>query len=325
MSGRDVERPAAEPRWERVAVLGLGLLGGSLAWAARERRVAREVVGFARRGETVRSALERGLVDRGASSPAAAVEGADLVVLATPVDAMGALVRQAVPGLGAGALLTDVGSVKSPLAETLPGLLPPGVVYVGSHPMAGSHERGADHARPDLFEGAVCVVAVTGSEPPSAVASVEDFWRSLGGRVVRRDPAAHDREVAWTSHVPHVVAFAFGGAFGEAPAGARVVVGPGFRDFTRIARSDAELWSEILVANAKAVSGPLARVAAHLAEAARLLEAGDADALERWIARAREQLPGPRQEGSQGSAGADREISPDPGAQTRKSGRPHPA
>jgi len=295
----------SDARLDRLAVLGLGLLGGSVAWAARERGVAREVVGCGRHGESLRSALAKGLVDRIALDPAAAVEGADLVVLATPVGAMAERLRAASPGLRAGALVTDVGSVKAPLAETLPGLLPPGVAYVGAHPMAGSHERGADHARPDLFEGAVCVVAETRSAPAAALARVESFWRALGARTVRRDPAAHDREVAWMSHVPHAVAFAFAGALGEAPDGAREVAGPGFRDFTRIARSDPELWAEILVANGKALAGPLARVGERLSELARAVEAGDADAVARLLAESRTNL----------------DISPDPGAKTRKSGR----
>jgi prephenate dehydrogenase len=205
--------------------------------------------------------------------------------------------------------VTDVGSVKAPLAETLPGLLPPRVAYVGSHPMAGSHERGAEHARPDLFVGAVCIVAETVGAPPGAVERVEGFWRSLGARTVRRDPAAHDREVAWMSHVPHAVAFAFARALGEAPEGARELAGPGFRDFTRIARSDPELWAEILIANGKAVAGPIARVAERLAELARTLEAGDADTAVRLLGEARASLDR-----------AD-DISPDPGAKTRKSGR----
>jgi prephenate dehydrogenase len=229
-------------------------------------------------------------VDRLSLDPLEAVAGADLVVLATPVGTMGPLLEEASPGLAPGALVTDVGSVKGVLADTLPGLLPPGATYIGSHPMAGSHEKGPDHARPDLFEGAVCIVTPRASDPPAAIERVEGLWRALGARVVRRDPSQHDREVAWMSHLPHVLAFAFARALGEAPVGAREVAGPGFRDFTRIARSDAELWADILVANAKAVAGPLARVAAEVAEVARRLEAGDADALARWITEARARL-----------------------------------
>ncbi|MEB2346404.1 MAG: prephenate dehydrogenase [Deltaproteobacteria bacterium] len=289
-AGRPGDATPAPLRFERIAVLGLGLLGGSLAWAARERALAAEVVGCGRRAEPLRRARERGLVDRTTADPVAAVAGADLVVLATPVGAMAPLLAQVAPALAPGVLVTDVGSVKALLADTLPGLLPPAARFVGSHPMAGSHEKGPDHARPDLFEGAVCVVTPVPGDAPEAVERIEALWRAVGARVVRRDPAGHDREVAWMSHLPHVLAFAYARALGEAPAGARAVAGPGFRDFTRIARSDAELWADILVANAKAVGGPLARVARELAEVARRLEAGDSDALERWITEARARL-----------------------------------
>jgi prephenate dehydrogenase len=286
------------PRFERLAVVGLGLLGGSIAGGARRRAVAREVVGCGRRREPLRRALAAGLVDRIADDPSEAVAGADLVVLATPVGAMAPVLRAAAAALAPGTLVTDVGSVKAPLADTLPGLLPPGVHYVGSHPMAGSHQRGAAHARADLLEGAVCVVAPAPADPPAAVARIVAFWEALGARVVRRDPVAHDREVAWTSHVPHVVAFAFARALAEAPQGACEVAGSGFRDFTRIARSDAELWSEILIENRKALGGPLARFSASLAEVGRALEAGDAEGLERLLADARAELE--RWEGSRG-------------------------
>ena len=143
--------------FDRIAVVGLGLLGGSVALAARSRGVAREVVGATRSSEARAQALADGAVDR--IAPLAQVaRGADLVVLATPVGAMAAAVRALSPGLAPGCLVTDVGSVKAPLVDTLPGLLPPGCTYIGSHPMAGSHERGMSHARADLFERAVCIV-----------------------------------------------------------------------------------------------------------------------------------------------------------------------
>ena len=296
--------------FDRLAVLGLGLLGGSVAWAARSRGVAREVVGCGRRREPLREAEARGLVDRFALDPAEAVAGADLVVLATPVGSMAAVLRAAAPALRPGALVTDVGSVKSVLADTLPGLLPPGVAFVGSHPMAGSHEKGAAHASPNLLAGATCVVAPSPSDPPEAVTRVERFWTALGARVVRRDPATHDLEVAWISHVPHVVAFAFARALGDAPPQAGEVAGTGFRDFTRIARSDPELWAEILVANRKAVVGPVARVAERLAGLARAIESGDVEEVDRWIAEARASL----------DAHDDEHISPDPEAEIRRPG-----
>jgi prephenate dehydrogenase len=276
-------------RFERLAVLGVGLLGGSLAAAARERGLAGRVVGWGRRPAALAEARRRHLVDETASLEEA-VRGADFVVLATPVLAMEGVLRAAAPALAPGTLVTDVGSVKAPLAETLPGVVPPGVDYVGSHPMAGSHLRGAAHARADLFEGAACAITPTSDARPEAVARLEAFWRGVGARVVRRDPAAHDRDVAWTSHLPHALAFAFARALGDAPGEAAELAGSGFRDFTRIAHSDAELWSEILCANRKALAGPLQRASERLSELLRVLEAGDAEALERWLAAARESL-----------------------------------
>jgi prephenate dehydrogenase len=215
--------------FDRLAVLGLGLLGGSVAWAARVRGAARQVVGCGRQPAPLREARARGLVDAWAVEPAEAVRDADLVVLATPVGAMAGVLRSAAPALRAGTLVTDVGSVKGLLAETLPGIVPPGVRYVGSHPMAGSHEKGPGHARPDLLEGATCVVAASPGDPPEAVARLAAFWSALGARVVRRDPATHDLEVAWISHVPHALAFAFARALGDAPPGAGELAGTGFR------------------------------------------------------------------------------------------------
>jgi len=275
------------PRFERLAVLGLGLLGGSVALAAKARGVATRVAGATRSPEALAAALRDGALDE-AGSYTEAASGADLVVLATPVFAMADVVRQIAPVLRPGAVVTDVGSVKAVLCETLPGLLPRGVSYVGAHPMAGSHLRGLGNARADLFEDAVCIV--TNSPDAAALERTADFWRALGARVVHRDPAEHDAEVAWMSHVPHVLAFAFAGALEAAPPGAHAVVGAGFRDFTRIAQSDPELWGDILTANRKALAAPLARALESLQEFTRALEANDADGVERRIAAARAAL-----------------------------------
>jgi len=300
---------ASVPQFERITVIGLGLLGGSVGLAARARGVAGRVVGSGRSRESLSAALACGAVDE-IRVAADAVRDAELVVLATPVSAMPGVLGAAAAGFKAGALVTDVGSVKGPLADVLPGLLPPGVRFVGAHPMAGSHERGIAHARANLFEGAACVVTPSQDAEPLAVDRVVSFWRAIGARVVLRSPAEHDAQVAWTSHLPHALAFAFARALEGAPAGACEVSGPGFRDFTRIARSDAELWSEILAANRKAIAGPLHEVARRVSELARGLDASDVDALERFIGIAREALAriapeGPR---SRPSGGENPEI-----------------
>jgi len=286
---------------EKLAVLGLGLLGGSVAWAARRRGAARQVVGAGRRQAPLRAALERGLVDE-VADVASAVRGADLVILATPLPAMASTLVQAAGSLEAGTIVTDVGSVKAELAETLPGLLPPGVQYIGSHPMAGSHLKGVEHAREDLLEGACCVVTPLAASDPVAAERLTGFWRALGARVVERDPAEHDLQAAWVSHVPHVLAFAFADALRKAPAGAGTLAGSGFRDFTRIARSDAELWGDILSANRKALAGPLEAFGEALTKLARAIEQGDTEVQERFLASARETLS---------AVASARDLSPD--------------
>jgi cyclohexadieny/prephenate dehydrogenase len=275
--------------FEKLAVVGLGLLGGSVAAAAKKRGLARQIVGAARRQAPLARALEAGIVDA-VASPLEAVVDADFVVLGTPVGSMSKVVAELAPNLAPNSIVTDVGSVKASIVDVLPGLLPDGVEFVGSHPMAGSHLRGPDHARADLFEGATCVVTPRTDQDPRAVERVEAFWQALGARVTRRSPATHDEEAAWVSHLPHLVAFAFADSLLSAPGNVGELAGSGFRDFTRIAQSDAELWGEILSLNSKALSGPLNHFSDSLARLARMLEEGDGESLENLLSQARIRL-----------------------------------
>jgi prephenate dehydrogenase len=270
-------------------VLGLGLLGGSVALAARERGIARELVGSARRRAPLEAALRAGVIDA-IEEPLAAVRGADLVVLATPVAAMPGVLEEVASALAAGTIVTDVGSVKADLANTLPGLLPKGVHYVGSHPMAGSHEVGVEHANAKLFEGAICVVTSVAETNDVARGRIEAFWAALGARVERRTPEVHDAQVAWTSHLPHLLAFAFAGALEHAPAAAGPLAATGFDDFTRIARSDKDVWADILSSNCAALAGPIRRFSEALEELARAVEADDSADLKQLLASARDTL-----------------------------------
>lgn len=275
--------------FERVAILGLGLLGGSVARAAGKAGLARQVVGYARRRGPLEYALAQRIVDEIADLKGA-VSGADLVVLASPVGAMEGLVAEAGPWLSDGALVTDVGSVKGALADRLPGLLPASVEYVGAHPMAGSHLQGIEFASEDLFQGAPCVVTPLQSTPAEAVEAISAFWEGLGAQVITRAQGAHDGEVAWVSHAPHVLAFAFARALADAPAAAGELAGSGFRDFARIANSEPALWAEILDANREAVAEPIKAFSDALAELARLIEEGDIEAQQAFLARARASL-----------------------------------
>jgi len=282
-------QPSSAEPFKRIAVLGLGLLGGSVAMAARDRGLALEVVGAARRPAPLARALESGIVDS-VAAPHEAVVGADFVVLGTPVGSMPGLVEQIAAYLEPGCILTDVGSVKASVVESLPRLLPEGVEFVGSHPMAGSHLRGPDHSQSDLFEGATCVVTPRAGQSPEPVARVEAFWSALGARVTRREPEVHDEEVAWVSHLPHLVAFAFAQSLHAAPSTAGELAGSGFRDFTRIAQSDAELWGEILSLNGKALAGPLSHFSKALSDLSAALEKDDGASLERLLNQARSRL-----------------------------------
>lgn len=273
----------------KVAVLGLGLLGGSVGLAARKRAVAECVAAASRSQAPLRQALADGVVDE-IGEIADCVRGAELVVLATPVGIMPAMVSEAAPHLAPGTLVTDLGSIKGTLADTLPGLLPEGVHYVGAHPMAGGHQRGASHAREDLFEGAPCVISSRPSVPSEAVDRVARFWTSLGADIIFRSPEDHDREVAWVSHVPHALAFAYAHALQKAPAAAMALAGTGFDDFTRIARSDSAMWSEILNINRKAVSGALQSVGQSLSELGHAIESGDQPAQETFLAQGSDAL-----------------------------------
>jgi prephenate dehydrogenase len=269
--------------FEKIAILGLGLLGGSVAMAAKEAGVTREVVAWGRREEALAKAQAQGVVDSFHLDPREAVRGADFVLLAVPVDRMESLLEEVADSLAEGVLVSDVGSVKGALSESLPKLLPTGALYLGSHPMAGSHLRGVEHASADLFQGAACVVTEGGENSASEQEKLVSFWHALGGNVVLREARQHDEEAAWVSHLPHAVSFAFADVLEGAPKQSMALAGSGFRDFTRIAKSDAAMWSEILVSNREALAEPIERVRESLSEIAQELARGDAEALSKRI------------------------------------------
>jgi cyclohexadieny/prephenate dehydrogenase len=274
------------------------------------------VVAVVRRPEAQREVVACGIADRAELDPATAASGADLVVLASPVHAMPGLLARLAPRLRAGAIVTDVGSVKAPLAESLPPLLPEGTCYVGSHPMAGSHLSGYAHARASLFEDAACVVTPARPANPAAEERVLWLWRALGARVLRRSAQRHDEEVAWVSHAPHAIAFAFAASLAGAPGAARELAGSGFRDFTRIAASDPAMWADILLANRQALAAPLLAAAECAAALARALERGDARAALTLLTAARDQLAAGGTNAPSG--GAHPEISAAPTAATKE-------
>jgi prephenate dehydrogenase len=274
----------------RLTIAGVGLIGGSLAAAARAGGLVEEIVGFGRSEANLRLAEERGLIDRIARDPAAAVAGADAVVLAAPVAACAPLAEAFAPYALRGAILTDVGSVKAPVVDALEARWARVGPVVGAHPIAGSEAAGAGAADTTLFRGRRCILTPTPHTDPSALARVRALWEGVGARVEEMSPTVHDELLARVSHLPHVVAYALIAALGPARVGTHSALdyaGTGLRDTTRIAGSPAELWRDIALANAPALRAALAEFRAALDRIDALIAAGDARGLEAALDAAR--------------------------------------
>ncbi len=235
--------------FRRVAILGPGLLGGSLGLALRRQRLAREVVIWGRRGEVARQAVACRAAHRAAPSPEEAVRGADLVVLCTPVETMPELARVFRRHLRRGVLVTDVGSTKREVARRLSALLAGRAIYIGSHPMAGGERDGLAAARPNLFEGSVCFLAPRPRTPTAALQRLAKMWEAVGCRVRAVSPSRHDAIAARISHAPHLAAAALVNMVARDDPGALDFIGNGFRDMTPIAGGPAEMWAGIVMSN----------------------------------------------------------------------------
>lgn len=258
---------------QRLTIVGVGLLGGSVARAARARGLAREIVGVGRDRDRLAPALADGTLDRAVTELAGGVRDADLVLLALPVLATEQVLPALWPAVSAGALVTDVGSTKARIARAADALQPARPVrFVGSHPMAGSERSGYAASRADLFEGATVIVTPTEAVAPGTVKDATVFWESLGARVSVLDPDSHDRTVAAISHLPHLAAYALVDAV---ETDALAFAARGFRDTTRIAASDPDVWREIFLANRDALAASLAAYRAALDRLESLVAAGD--------------------------------------------------
>ncbi|MDW8309536.1 MAG: prephenate dehydrogenase/arogenate dehydrogenase family protein [Verrucomicrobiales bacterium] len=277
-------------RWNKVAILGVGLLGGSLGHALKQRALAQRVTGFVRRRASLRECERLGAVDEATLNLSEAVRDADLIVLCTPLAQMRPLAEQMRPALQPGAIVTDVGSVKASVVRDLETLVArAGGRFVGSHPLAGAEKTGVAWARPDLFEGAVCVVTPTARTDAKALQQVGSLWRALGARVLSLSPQQHDALLARSSHLPHVLAAALASLVLDhrRPRTQSLVCANGFRDTTRIASGSPEMWRDIALANRAHLRRALAEFIRQLQRIQTLLASGDAAALERWFATAK--------------------------------------
>ena len=277
--------------FNRVALIGLGLIGSSLARAIKRHGLAGEIVGHARSKETREVALGLGFIDRAAVTAAAAVKGADLVVIAVPVGVTGAIAQEIAPALGAGAIVTDVGSVKGAVVDAVGPHIPEGVHFVPAHPVAGTEKSGPDAGFAELFEGRWCIITPPPGTDAEAVTRVESLWRAVGSEVDTMDPHHHDMVLAITSHLPHLIAYTIVGTATDLENHLQHEVikfaAGGFRDFTRIAASDPDMWRDVFLANKDAVLEMLGRFDADLTALQRAIRYGDGAALEEIFKRTR--------------------------------------
>jgi len=281
---------SARPLFERLALIGTGLIGSSIARAARAQRLVGSIVATARSAPTRRRVMELGLADQVVDSNAAAVAGADLVIVCIPVGQCGAAAGEFGPHLAPGAIVSDVGSVKAQVVRDMAPHLPPGVHFVPAHPVAGTEQSGPDAGFAELFTGRWCILTPPPGEEEAA-RRLAEFWRGLGAKVDFMSPEHHDLVLAVTSHLPHLIAYTIVGTADDLAAVTRSEVlqysAGGFRDFTRIAASDPTMWRDVFLANKTGVLEMLGRFNRDLDGLVRAIEAGDGDALFERFARTR--------------------------------------
>jgi cyclohexadieny/prephenate dehydrogenase len=282
---------APKTLFNRLALVGVGLIGSSIARAARLQNAVGSIVATARSPETRRRIAELGLADQVVEANAAAVEGADLVIVCIPVGASGAVAQEIGPHLAAGAIVSDVGSVKASVVRDMRPHLPEHVHFVPAHPVAGTEYSGPDAGFAELFVNRWCILTPPGGADPDATEKLAEFWRLLGANVETMTPEHHDLVLAVTSHLPHLIAYTIVGTADELQNVTRSEVlkfsAGGFRDFTRIAASDPTMWRDVFLANKEAVLEVLGRFNEDISALTRAIRNGDGATLFEQFARTR--------------------------------------
>ena len=278
-------------QFRKIAIVGVGLLGGSLGLAVKHRKLARQTAGFVRRAVSLKDCEKAGAVDFATTDLLAAVWEADLIIICAPLGQMRSLAERMLPALKPGAIVTDVGSVKAGVVRELESLVQkPGAYFIGSHPMAGAEKTGVSAARADLFENAVCVVTPTKKTNRTALKRVERFWKALGSRVLELTPETHDALVSRTSHLPHVLAATLANLVlhPAQPKLQAALCANGFRDTTRIASGSPEMWRDIALANRKNLVKSLNAFVAKLQKFQRMVKRGNAKAIAAFFETAKQ-------------------------------------
>jgi prephenate dehydrogenase len=278
-------------RWNKITLVGVGLLGGSLGLALRRRKLAKEIAGYVRREVSIKECERAGATDYATTDLLAAVSGADLIVLCTPLSQMKPLMRQMLPAIKRGAIITDVGSVKGSVVRELESLVAKaGAHFIGSHPMTGGEKQGVLAARAELFECAVCVVTPTQNTNPAAWRKVETLWKDVGARLLRASPDEHDAFVSRSSHLPHLMAATLANLVldPKLPKEQALLCATGFRDTTRVASGSPEMWRDIAVTNRKQIGRALSGFIAELNKFQSALKRGDAKAIAKFYETAKQ-------------------------------------
>jgi prephenate dehydrogenase len=271
-------------RFGTVAIIGVGLIGGSIGLALRARRIAAHVVGVGRDLVSLDQAVRSGAIDRATTDFDSGVSEADLVIVCTPVNRIAEDVRRAAASAPEGVLITDVGSSKRLIVETIERHPRSAAAFVGAHPLAGSERRGASHARPDLLEGRVCILTPTPRTPLERTREALSFWTTVGCRVVEMSPVEHDEILAYTSHLPHAVAAALAGSV---PAEWLPLAAGAYRDGTRVAAADPEIWAAIFRENRGPILKALGTLQDCLDAFKYALMTDDEQAIRAWWEQAR--------------------------------------
>jgi cyclohexadieny/prephenate dehydrogenase len=281
----------ADPLFARVALVGAGLIGSSIARAARDFGAAREIAILDASAPVMARVRELGIADEASGDPAVALKGADLVIICTPVGVCGAVAEALAPHLEPGAILSDVGSVKEAVVAQVAPHVPPGVHFIPAHPIAGTEFSGPDAGFATLFQNRWCILTPPDDASPAAVSRLAGFWTRIGARVETMSPEHHDRVLALTSHLPHLIAYNIVGTaddFGEDTRSEVIKFSAsGFRDFTRIAASDPTMWRDIFLSNREAVLEMLGRFNEDLSVLQRMIRRGDGQGLHDFFSRTR--------------------------------------
>lgn len=275
---------------KRMAIVGVGLIGGSLARILRQRGEVGEIVGIGRTEPNLRRAVELGVIDRYSQDPCQGVQGADLVFLATPVCSIASVLEKIAPFLAPGCVVTDGGSVKESVIAACEPLVPAGSCFVGGHPIAGTEKSGVDASFATLFQGKRCIVTPTGNTDQSALRKVCRMWESAGAEVIQMDAHKHDRVVAAISHLPHMVAYSLVNAVDGYDRFEESILkysAGGFRDFTRIASSDPAMWRDIALMNGPAIMEMMDFFSDYFGQLRTLVENADGEGLQKFFAESK--------------------------------------